>query len=154
MVWRPKAWDNLAACVEDLIAPPLKGRLTIGHHKMARDGDWCGRYWFDLDGQRIWELPGPWASLHYSAHYWNSPSITRWEDASITERLIGTYLDTPRDELLEPIERDKYGLTDILRAADRRIGFLRLSFWAMATLDTRPARTVLGARFADRRKRF
>lgn len=154
MVWRPHAWSNLAACVEDLIAPPLKGRLTLGHHKMARDGDFCGTYWFDLDGKRIWELPGPWATDDAKGYYYRSPYFCRWEDASITERLIGTYLDTPRDELLEPIEKDQWGLTDILRAADRRIGFLRLSFWAMSSLDTRPARTVLGARFAHRRKRL
>lgn len=153
MAWKPYAWRNLAACVDDLIAPNLRGRLVMGHHRMARDGEWCGSYWFDLDGERIFHLPGPYADKGWGAGRIRYPAIYRWDDATMFERVIGTYLDTPRDELLEPIAKDAWGITDILRAADRRLGFMRLSFWALASLETGPARRVLAARFADRRQR-
>jgi uncharacterized protein len=40
--------------------------------------------------------------------------------------LIRDYIDRPREALFEPFENDRWGLTDILRALDRRVGKRRL----------------------------
>lgn len=88
------------------------------------------------------------------------------------DRCLQFYLDTPRDKLMEPliqvrliggryggtpIEREtdmnQWDIADLLRAADRRVGYLRLTWWAMFELDGgNPARKVLGARFEGKKK--
>jgi hypothetical protein len=45
---------------------------------------------------------------------------------SAISNLIRDYINCPKEALLEPFENDRWGLTDILRAADRRIGKRRL----------------------------
>jgi hypothetical protein len=52
---------------------------------------------------------------------------------------------------MEGFEMDEWELTDILRAADRRLGRQTLLAWAR-TLDLdHPAEKVLAARFRDKR---
>jgi len=40
--------------------------------------------------------------------------------------LIREYIERPKEALLEPFESDRWGLAEILRAADRRVGKRRL----------------------------
>ena len=61
--------------------------------------------------------------------------------------LMETWIDRPRNQLMAPVEEDRWELTDILRAADRRLGHAALMCWA-ATLDgEHPALHVLRVRF-------
>jgi hypothetical protein len=49
-----------------------------------------------------------------------------WESPTVSD-VMHEYIDTPKEELLtKSFENDKWRLTDILRAADRRIGKRRL----------------------------
>jgi len=48
------------------------------------------------------------------------------KEVSDISDLIRDYINRPKEALLEPFENDKWGLTDILKAADRRIGKRRL----------------------------
>jgi hypothetical protein len=48
-------------------------------------------------------------------------------EAPTVSDVIREYIETPKEELLtKSFEHDRWGLTDILRAADRRIGKRRL----------------------------
>jgi hypothetical protein len=50
--------------------------------------------------------------------------------ASDINRVIREYIDTPKDQLPEKkFDRDWFGLTTILKAADRRLGRQRLMAW-------------------------
>ena len=40
--------------------------------------------------------------------------------------IIEAYIECPENELMQPFTDDKWGITDILRACDRRIGKRRL----------------------------
>jgi len=63
-----------------------------------------GNYWAKEGGEPIW-----------------------YEDVSLISALIREYIDTPADKLFDHVfENDYFGLTDILKAADRRIGKKRL----------------------------
>ena len=57
-----------------------------------------------------------------------------------------TYLDRPREQLLEPFQ-DPWELAAILRAADRRLGRACLLNRAKELDPEHPALTVLQARF-------
>ena len=41
-------------------------------------------------------------------------------------QVIEAYIECPENELMQPFTDDKWGITDILRACDRRIGKRRL----------------------------
>lgn len=76
------------------------------------------RYWITLGKDIIFDYPKDFPG---NSDY---PYITDVPDIS---QLIREYIDTPVDELLsKDFADDKWGLTDILRAADRRIGKRRL----------------------------
>lgn len=48
-------------------------------------------------------------------------------DASEISQLLREYIDTPKEELISKVfEEDKWGLSAILKAADRRIGKQKL----------------------------
>ena len=80
------------------------------------------RYWITLGKEIIWDYPKQFVSLGYLDRHlpdkW--PYAT---DISEISCLIREYLDTPRSAILsEPFENDLWGIVNILRAADRRVG--------------------------------
>jgi hypothetical protein len=103
-----------------------------------------------IDGVSFWDFPsdffgsglnpsprGTTIQKNYGSWYYPPP-------IEVVER----YINTPVAELFEPIRDDDHDLCDILRAADRRIGFKRLMWWAMFEMPSGSlARKVLKARF-------
>lgn len=145
----------MAAAVEGLFAPQLRGRLKIHHTPHAMRGQPGSRHWLTLDGEIIWDFPTMFSTERAAELPHIDPDHLVnldwcWDTWSRdTPRMLGAYLDTPREELFEPIHGDHYGLGNILRAADRRIGFGRVAFWAFTSLSNAPAaRAVMGVRFA------
>ena len=70
---------------------------------------------------------------------------------SIFMRLIAQYIDTPADEVLDKVfEKDEFGFTDLLKAADRRLEVVRLA----QKFEQRPSQSgvalTLGERFKCR----
>lgn len=87
------------------------------------------RYWITLNKEIIFDYPrqfitekGSVKNLSgFEAHY---PYTT---DISAISSLIRDYIDTPKTEILTRVfTQDYWGLINILRAADRRIGSRRL----------------------------
>ena len=59
-----------------------------------------------------------------ACNWWNSYP---WDcDISDISDVIEAYIECPENELMQPFTDDKWGITDILRACDRRIGKQRL----------------------------
>jgi len=82
------------------------------------------RYWITLDQEIIWDYPSDFKHKRYP----KSTDIYPWRvEVSDISALIREYLDTPKDQLMSRhFENDYWGLINILRAADRRIGQRRL----------------------------
>ncbi|WCL50732.1 SF0329 family protein [Leptospira sp. GIMC2001] len=84
------------------------------------------RYWITLDKEIIWDYP---KSFINNQEYPflsdnNYPYINEISDIS---NLIREYINTPFKDLFSKIfSNDKWGLSDILKASDRRIGNRRL----------------------------
>ena len=84
------------------------------------------RYWVSLGKEVIWDYPKDFIGgdhperngARYYPYGTDIPDITK---------LIREYIDTPKSELLsKEFENDHWGLVNILRAADKRIGARRL----------------------------
>ena len=103
------------------------------------------RYWITLKGKTIWDYPKDFIGIQHPsrenpAHY---PYAT---DVSAISELIRDYIDTSKNVLLiKPFETDHWGLINILRAADRRVGVRRLSELKSKT-HNKAARRVIEAR--------
>ena len=142
-----KSWSGLKKTCESFFAKGLK--LQIYATSYNRQGDMPDpRWWFTLDKEMIWNFPKDffaWQNpgLEPAAPYSNG-------DYSIADT-IRMYIEMPKQDLLTMKHpEDHWSLTDILRAADRRIGRARLLEWAETLPEKSPARLVVAARFGTK----
>ena len=130
-------WSQLQKQIEALFdeSLDLRVRCTV---QRGESGERIGRYWFVLNGETIWDEPRH-VSQMLKAGEQNS-------DASAMGEIIREYLELPKDALMDyapPL--DRWGLADILRAADRRIGKRRLGD-LKAKVQTPAALQIIAAR--------
>ena len=122
-----RPWSKLQKQLYLLVDPRIRFQI---HCRLVRMQSQRGstdlpRYWITLDGETIWDYPGqfvvPGGTRRLDdAFVAGYPYST---DVPAISELIREYIDTPADELLtHHFEGDHWGLANILRAADRRIG--------------------------------
>jgi hypothetical protein len=141
---KKRPWSKLGREIRALFAPnipvqihcstlPLQGKEACGSTKFPR-------YWITLNKETIFDYPKQFMDLpDHNAEWWDkkradtSGQVTvrncyPYERHGVSEIsvLIRDYIDRPRETLFEPFENDRWGLTDILKALDRRIGKRRL----------------------------
>lgn len=111
------------------------------------------RYWMTLDKVIIWDYPKDFPErMKQTVTYPGTGYTTTAEypyatDISDISNLIREYINTPNLELAtKKFENDKWGLTDIFKAADRRIGVKRL----MSSGLTGPSAKVLNKRLENK----
>jgi hypothetical protein len=83
------------------------------------------RYWITLDGEILWDYPGhfvvPGGTGRTDGSFVKGYPYST--DIAAISQLIREYIDTPSEDLLtRRFESDHWGLVNIFRAADRRIG--------------------------------
>ncbi len=97
-----------------------------------------GRYWITLGKDIIWDVPRDFPEEKAKGTYNNV--------ASEISEVIKAYLDTPREELLSRVfEADRWGIVDIFRVSDRRLGRKSLELIETTPLPE-PAKRILEAR--------
>ena len=117
-------WSKLQKQLYAIMDPTIKFQIQCRVYAMD---SLCGRtdlprYWITLGHETIWDYPRqfidtPHPGREKPSHY---PYGT---DISAISELLREYIDTPREQLLsKQFENDHWGLINILRAADRRIG--------------------------------
>lgn len=150
-----RVWSKLKKRVEALWEPPLKLAIhcTVYVETTSNEVYESPRHWIALNKEIIWDFPSMFLK-------WNHPDVPKpleyleatyngWYRASDISVLLHEYIDAPRDGLLSNMfAEDHWGLTDILRAADRRLGRVRLMEWGEALPPDSPARKILVARFS------
>lgn len=109
-------WSKLQKQLYELIAPGIRFQIQCRVERYSKDSRTkVPYYWITLGKETIWHYPKDFP--HRSAHF---PHIN---DVSAISDLLRNYIDTPPGKLLTvSFANDLWGLTDILRAADRRIG--------------------------------
>ena len=143
-------WSKLKARVEALWDPALPRAIhcTAYANNRSRKGESrLSRHWLVLSKEIIWNFPGDFMGEasrgrpvpHCDPHFANG--------GGYISDLLREYLDRPVADLFKPFEADGWELTDVLRAADRRLGRAALRDWAKALDAAHPANRVLLARF-------
>jgi hypothetical protein len=150
-----KPWSKLQKELYNLIVPDINLQIhcTVYSFSTKFDTFESPRYWITLDKEIIWDFPGQfleWKHPHVPKpiKYLDEPFFHN--HGSIISNLFRQYIDTPRDELLsKKFEEDYWGLINILRAADRRIGKRRLKVFSQEIPTGSAAEKVLKRRLAE-----
>lgn len=144
-------WSKLQKRLYLLVDPRIRFQV---HCRLVRMQSQRGstdlpRYWITLDGETIWDYPGQFVVAGGGVRRADGGFIRGYPystDVPAISDLIREYIDTPVEDLLtRRFEGDHWGLVNILRAADRRIGRRQ---WPALQRKTRnhAARQVLNAR--------
>lgn len=136
-----KRWSKLQHELRALFVPGLRLDIQCRVYRMAsaRGQTDLPRYWVSLGRETVWDYPKdfPESGKDY-------PYLT---DISTISDLLRNYVDTPRSHLLHRVfTGDRWGITDIMKVADRRLGLRRLD--GMRRELSAPALKVLAARAA------
>ena len=147
----PKPWSKLKSRVEALWDPalPLAIHCTAYSNSVSRRDSRLSRHWLALGGSIIWDFPGQFLE-EAPPRGRKAPPIAAPlfpNGGSVIGELLREYVDRPVADLFRPFEDDGWELTDILRAADRRLGKAVLADWAATLDDAHPALAVLALRF-------
>jgi len=138
-----RRWSKLGRDIKALFAHGLPVQIHCNNRppncKFPQGSSSFPRYWITLGKETIFNYPSDFLELidHEASDYekkrtgmefvdvWNSYPF---ENHGVSEIscLIRDYINRPKEALMEPFENDRWGLTDIFRAADRRIGKQRL----------------------------
>jgi len=103
------------------------------------------RYFITLDKEIIWDYPADFvkAGNHTEMDY-EYPYNTEVSEIS---DLIEEYINTPGKDLTDMVfENDRWGLTDILKASDRRVGKRRLEV-LKRSLKSEAANIIINKRY-------
>jgi hypothetical protein len=136
-----RPWSKLQRELYALFAPDLKIQVqSIAYRMKSQRG--CtrlARHWITLGKEIIWDYPKDFKNKavdnarDYLENGFVYADLLRdlyphgWESPTVAD-VLREYIDTPKEELFcKSFENDRWGLTDILRAADRRIGKRRLA---------------------------
>ena len=124
-----KRWSKLKKLVEDLFAPglPLQIHCTAIRTTIYNEGSLAevlGVFTVCLGKDVIWNFPRQF--VNEETIYSDGGNRYSFGVRDLNE-ILREYLDTPKDVLLKKeFARDFFGLTNILKAADRRLGLERL----------------------------
>jgi hypothetical protein len=127
-----KRWSKLQRNVYDLISSDIDLQIHCARYRMQsqRGSTDLPRYWITLGKEIIWDYPKDFVTKDGEIKNYNGDIVKGYpyhSDIPDISNLLEAYIDTPKIELLtKRFENDHWGLVNILRAADRRIGARRL----------------------------
>ncbi len=152
-----RRWSKLQSALYRVIDPSIRFQIQC---RVVRMGSSYGstdlpRYWITLGKETIWSYPGQFVVPGGATRRVDSAKLTYYPyvtDVPAISDLIREYIDTSVANLLtKQFTNDHWGLVNILRAADRRIGQRQLPLLrrkihnvaALKVLDVRqPAATA------------
>lgn len=121
-----KRWSKLQSRLYNLMDEKAEFQIHCALYEMNSNDGYHGnklpRYFITIGKDVVFDYPKQFdTTLKYE---WNSYP---WDcDISDISDMIEAYIECPENELMQPFTDDKWGITDILRACDRRIGKRRL----------------------------
>lgn len=126
-----KRWSKLQRELYKLIDDNIGFQIhCISYPMNSRYGNTnLPRYYITIGKEIIWDYPKDFVLKDGSVGNYNGESTGYPYNNDISEisEIIREYIDTPKEELFaKQFEDDKWGLTNILKSADRRIGKRRL----------------------------
>ena len=121
-----KRWSKLQSRLYRLIDPALNFQIHCAVYEMNSNDGWHGnklpRYFITIGKEIVFDYPKDFDTTWeygYNAYPWKT-------DMDRLSELIADYIQCSEADLMKAAEGDRWGLTDILRVCDRRIGKRRL----------------------------
>lgn len=117
-----RRWSKLQTRLYNLMDKSVDMQIHCALYEMNSNDGWHGnklpRYWVTIGKNIVFDYPKNFVGTKVGEiqHY---PYITDIEDIS---NLIESYIQRPVEDILTPFEKDKWGITNILRVCDRRVG--------------------------------
>ena len=124
-----KRWSKLQARLYNLMEPAVNFQIHCALYEMKSLGHYgsrLSRYFITVDKEIVFDYPKDMELNKKYIYLWNS-------DVDKISNLIEEYIQRPKEELFEDFPNDKWGIVDILRACDRRVGKKRLQILAERT---------------------
>ena len=121
-----KRWSKLQKRLYNLMDTNIDFQIHCALYEMNSNDGWHGnklpRYFIKIGKDIVFDYPKDFdTKKSYKSNVY--PWIT---DISEISNVIEEYIQCPESEILNNFENDKWGITDILRVCDRRIGKRRL----------------------------
>lgn len=153
-----RRWSKLQKALYAFIDPDLDFQIHCSVYRMqSADGSHdLPRYWITLGDDTLFDYPRQFLSQRIINDV-EKGKMSRWRlgeiypyltNISNISALIREYIDTPKERLLDKhFKTDYWGLVNILRAADRRMGTRRLQALRRKTRNY-AARKILALRLS------
>ena len=132
-----KRWSKLQKRFYELVDESIDFQIHCAVYRMQsrRGGTDLPRYFITLAGEIIFDYPKDFVQKSGGIKSLAEGALTKiypyGNDISDIGELIREYIDTPKDELFKKhFDADEWGLANILKAADKRIGKRRLQILA------------------------
>ncbi|WP_297994276.1 hypothetical protein [uncultured Campylobacter sp.] len=132
-----KRWSKLAKQLYELVDENIDFKLhcTVYRMQSRRGSTDLPRYFITLAGEIIFDYPKDFVLKSGGIKSLAEGALTKiypyGNDISDIGELIREYIDTPKEELFaKHFDADEWGLANILKAADKRIGKKRLQILA------------------------
>ena len=123
----PKRWSKLRSQIESIFVEGLPLHIQCSEIRSGWDCKGLvelGTFSVRLGKTVIWDFPKQFVT--YWTQYPDGGNQFSYSVSNINQ-LLREYLNTPKSELPEKtFPKDYFGITDILKAADRRLGIDRL----------------------------
>ena len=132
-----KRWSKLQKRFYELVDEGIDFQIHCAVYRMQsrRGGTDLPRYFITLAGEIIFDYPKDFVLKSGGVKSLAQGALAKiypyGNDISDIGELIREYIDTPKDELFKKhFDADEWGLANILKAADKRIGKRRLQILA------------------------
>ena len=132
-----KRWSKLQKRLYELVDEGIDFQIHCAVYRMQsrRGSTDLPRYFITLAGEIIFDYPKDFVLKSGSVKSLAQGALTKiypyGNDISDIGELIREYIDTPKEELFKKhFDADEWGLANILKAADKRIGKRRLQILA------------------------
>lgn len=145
----PKRWSKLRSRLYNLIEPTINFQIHCALYEMNSNHGYhtlkLPRYFITIDKEIIFDYPR------------DCDTTWKWEvntypwdtDISAISQLIENYVQCPQSELMNTFKDDRWGVTDIFRVCDRRIGKRRL-YELRNTITNETLLKIIDKRLNDR----
>lgn len=121
-----KRWSKLQSRLYNIIDPDINMQIHCSLYEMNSNDGWHGnklpRYFITIAKDIIFDYPKDFDTTKkygFNSYPWDT-------DISGISNVIEEYIQSSKDKIANEFSNDKWGITDILRVCDRRIGKRRL----------------------------
>jgi len=146
-------FSKLKKRIESFFATGLEMKIycTVYHNSKCLGMD-QPRIWITLNDEIIFDFIKDFLELKIPDPNYEDGRPVYYSDIEGISSIIHEYIETPVDKLFVHVfDKDLWGLTDILKAADRRIGKQRLSVLQEKT-QSDAVKKVIDMRLGDTEK--